>query len=71
MERPVVISVSPHKKNIMYIVQEKTTMADIVHTISQAIHHHGVAKPRIFLQAIRGMLPNMVHYRLVYTLHGE
>lgn len=49
MEAPEVVSVSPHKKNIMYVVQEKTSMEDIVLTTSEAVHALGVAMPRLII----------------------
>ena len=37
MDHPAIISASPHKKNIMYIVKEKSTLEDLVKVVSEAL----------------------------------
>lgn len=49
MESPQLISVSPHKKNIFYVVCEKTDMVDIVQTVSRGLHELGTAMTRLII----------------------
>ncbi len=49
MEHSVIISTSPHKKNIMYVVKEKNTMEDVVMSITTILCDLRTAMPRMII----------------------
>lgn len=49
MEHPTIISTSPHKKNIKYVVKEKGSMEDFVKMVSGAIDNLRTCMPRIII----------------------
>lgn len=49
MDRPAVISASPHKKNIKYMVREKSTPEDLVKVVSEALIALRTCMPRLII----------------------
>ena len=49
MDQPAIISASPHKKNIMYIVKEKSTLEDLVQVVSEALIALRTCMPRLII----------------------
>ena len=49
MESPKVLSVSPHKKNILYTVKDKTTMEEVVGSLSMQLKAPRTKFPRLII----------------------
>ena len=49
MDRPHVLSVSPHKKNIMYVVKKNSSMEEVVENLARGLKNLRTEMPRIFV----------------------
>lgn len=49
MENPTIITASPHKKNILYMVRQKSTMEELVTIVSAIVNDLRTATPRIII----------------------
>ena len=49
MDRPHVLSVSPHKKNIVYVVKKKSSMEEVVENLVRGLKNLRTEMPRIIV----------------------
>ena len=49
MDKPHVLSVSPHKKNIVYVVKKKSSMEEVVENLARGLKNLRTEMPRIIV----------------------